>query len=82
MSFIERLEKATVATKGLWERPKGVSLAGAWVRNNYAQGLDAPPGTGYLLLPIVSADGSVNRGNLEKAKAKLGPGNSAMRYAP
>jgi len=79
-AFIERLERGDVATRGPW-MPKGLKLTkDMWVRNNYAQGLDQPPGTGYLLLPVLTPRGGVNEGNLAKAKAKAGPGQQALRF--
>ena len=62
--------------------PKGLSLTkDIWVRNSYSQGLDTPPGSGYLLLPVLTPPGHVNEGNLAKASEKLGPaGQSALRF--
>ena len=54
---------------------------GAWVRNNYANGTENPPGTGYLLLPVLTLKDGLNRENLALAKAKLGAGNVALRWA-
>lgn len=83
--FVEKLEHIDVAPKGLWRKPS-VSLRGAWVRNNYAHGVDQPPGTGYLLLPVLTPDARggapplLNRANLKLAKAKLGAGESLLRW--
>jgi len=80
-AVVEMMEKGSVASKGLWKIPSGVSLSGAWVRNNYAHGMDKPPGTGYLFLPVLKPSGHVDRSNLARAKAKIGPGNQAIRWA-
>ena len=80
-AFVEMMEKGSVASKGLWKMPSGVSLRGAWVRNNYAHGMDKPPGTGYLLLPVLKPFGAVDLDNLARAKKKIGPGNQAIRWA-
>lgn len=77
--FTEKLEKHAVARRGAWPWPEG-SLAGSWVRNNYAHGLDNAPGTGYVLLPVLTTRGGLNAKNLKRAKAKLGEGNRALRH--
>jgi len=79
--FVERLEKAGHKgfKRGEWLSKK-LHLKGAWVRNNYAQGLENKPGTGYVLLPVLTPEGGLNKRNLRKAKEKLGAG-TAIRMA-
>ena len=94
MAFIEMFERADVATRGPWlsrhteggEGSPAVKLDGAWIRNNYAgpDGVGGSPGTGYVLLPVLTlaADTGapvLHKRNLAIAKLKLGPGARAIR---
>ena len=61
-----------MASKGEWPWPEGGSFDGAWVRNNYAHGVDKPPGTGYALLPVLT-DKGLNERNFALAKVRPSP---------
>jgi len=75
--FVEKLERADVASKGEWPWPEGGSFDGAWVRNNYAHGVDKPPGTGYALLPVLT-DKGLNERNFALAKVRPSPPRGAQ----